>query len=108
MIMKPLFWNPALFAGCLLAASFTASANPLQRTDVPADPAWVLHVDCDALRPTVLGQYLLSELEKPDAQDKFAAFQSIFNFDPRKQVHGLTLYSTGSAPEDGVLLVYAD
>ena len=73
-----------------------------------ADATWVLHVDCDALRPTAIGQFLLAEVEKPEAQAKFAAFQSIFNFDPRKQLHGLTLYSTGKAPEDGVLLVYAD
>ena len=73
-----------------------------------ADPTWVLHLDCDALRPTAIGQFLLAEMEKPEAQAKFAAFQSIFNFDPRKQLHGLTLYSTGKAPEDGVLLVYGD
>ena len=69
---------------------------------------WVLHVDCDGMRPTAIGQFLLAEMDKPEAQAKFAAFQTIFNFDPRKQLHGLTLYSTGKAPEDGVLLVYAD
>ena len=47
-------------------------------------------------------------MDKPEAQAKVAAFQTIFNLDPRKQLHGLTLYSTGKAPEDGVLLVYAD
>jgi hypothetical protein len=75
---------------------------------VAGEPAWVLHLDCDSLRPTALGQYLLAEMEKPDAQAKFDAFQTIFNFDLRKQLHGLTLYSTGKSPEDGVLLVYAD
>ena len=90
------------------AAGLPAWAGPLQRADVPAEPAWVLHLDCDSLRPTAIGQYILSEMEKPEAQAKLAAFQTIFNFDPRKQLHGLTLYSTGKAPEDGVLLVYAD
>ena len=98
----------ALCACGLVAAAATALTAPLQRADVTAEPAWVLHVDCDSLRPTPIGQYLLAELEKPEAQAKFAAFQTIFNFDPRKQLHGLTLYSTGKAPEDGVLLVYAD
>ena len=83
-------------------------ATPLQRSDVPAEPAWVLHLDWDALRPTAIGQYLLAELNKPEAQAKFAAFETIFSFDPRKQLHGLTVYSTGKAQEDGVLLVYAD
>jgi hypothetical protein len=92
----------------LIAATVTAPSTPLQRSDVAAEPVWVLHVDCDALRPTTIGQFLLAEMEKPDAQAKFSAFQSIFNFDPRRQLHGLTLYSTGKTPEDGVLLVYAD
>jgi hypothetical protein len=92
----------------LASAAGPLVAAPLQRADVPAEPAWVLHVDCDNLRPTAIGQYLLAEMEKPEAQAKFAAFQTIFNFDPRKQLHGLTLYSTGKAPEHGVLLVYAD
>ena len=100
--------KPVLCAGGLVAAAVTAPSAPLQRADVPAEPIWVLHVDCDALRPTAIGQYLLSQMEKPEAQAKFSAFQTIFNFDPRKQLHGLTLYSVGKAPEDGVLLVYAD
>jgi hypothetical protein len=106
--MKANFLRIALYVCGFAAAGLPAWAGPLQRTDVPADPAWVLHLDCDSLRPTAIGQYLIGEMEKPDAQAKFAAFQTIFNFDPRKQLHGLTLYSTGKASEDGVLLVYAD
>jgi hypothetical protein len=102
--------NPkiSLLAGLLLGLALAANATNLQRSDVAAEPAWVLHLDLDGLRPTVIGQYIMSELEKPDAQAQIAAFQSIFNLDPRKQLHGLTLYSTGSAPQDGVLLLYAD
>jgi hypothetical protein len=47
-------------------------------------------------------------MNKPEAQAKLAAFQAIMSFDLRTQLHGLTLYSVGSVPEDGVLLVYAD
>jgi len=90
------------------AAGLTTFAGPLKRADIAAQAIWVVHVDCDILRPTTIGQFLLTELSKPEVQDKFAAFQSIFSFDPRKQLHGLTLYSSGSAPEDGVLLFYAD
>lgn len=96
-----------LGAGLLLAVAATTAA-PLQRTDVMNEPLWVLHVDADGLRQTVIGQYLLTEMEKPEAQKKFAAFQAIFSFDPRRELHGLTLYSVSKAEEDGVLLVYAD
>jgi hypothetical protein len=98
----------ALCACGLAAAGLPAFAGPLQRADVTGEPAWVLHVDCDNLRTSGIGQWLLSEMDKPEAQAKFAALQMMFNFDPRKQLHGLTLYSSGKAPEDGVLLVYAD
>ena len=106
--MKRNLLKSALAGGLALAATFTAVAGPLQPTDVVNDPVWVLHVDCDALKQTVVGKYVLGEMEKPEAQKKFAAFQAIFNFDPRKELHGLTLYGTSSEPEDGVLLVYAD
>jgi len=83
-------------------------ATPLQRSDIAADPTWVLHLDCDRLRPTAVGQHILAETEKPEAQNKLAAFQAMFKFDLRTQLHGLTLYSVGDTPEEGVLLVYAD
>jgi hypothetical protein len=97
-----------LFAGCLLAAGFNLPATQLQRADVAASSVWVLHVNCDALRPTAIGKHILAELEKPEAQAKLSVFQNIFSFDLRTQLHGLTLYSAGSAPQDGVLIVYAD
>jgi hypothetical protein len=92
----------------LIAATLAAQSGPLRRADVAAEPTFVLHLDCDGLRPTAIGQYLLAEMEKPEAQGRIAAFQAIFDFDPRKQLHGVTLYSTGKAPEDGVLLAYGD
>jgi hypothetical protein len=106
--MKRNLWKSALAGSLMLAAAFTAAAGPLQRTDVAKDPIWVLHVDCDALKQTVIGKYVLGEMEKPEAQKKLAAFQAIFSFDPRKELHGLTLYGTSSEPQDGVLLVHAD
>jgi hypothetical protein len=92
----------------LLLAGLAGNAGPLNRNDVAADPVWLVHIDCDALRPTAIGRFILTEMEKPEAQAKLAAFQSLFSFDLRTQLHALTLYSTGSTPEDGILVVYAD
>lgn len=83
-------------------------AGPLQRSDVAADPSLVLHLDCDALRPTAIGQHILAEMDKPEAEAKLAAFQAMFNLDLRKQLHGVTVYSTGSAHADGVAIIYAE
>jgi len=45
----------------------------------------VVHLDCDALKQTVVGKHVLSEMEKPEAQKKLAAFQAIFNLDLRNR-----------------------
>lgn len=105
--MKSNFWK-SLLAGSAMLAGFTAAAGPLQTTDIVSDPAWVLHLDCDGLRQTVVGKYILSEMEKPESQKKLAAFQAIFNFDLRTALRGFTLYGASNEPEDGVLIVYAD
>lgn len=101
-------WLAVGMTCALLAAARPAQGGPLQRGDVAAEPSWLVHVDCDGLRPTALGKHLLGEMEKPEAQAKLAAFQALVNFDLRTQLHGLTLYGVGSSPEEGVLLVYAD
>ena len=106
--MKSNYCKCVLAAGCLAAASFTALAAPLHRADVAANPVWLAHVDFDGLRPTPIGQYILAELNKPEPEAKLAAFKAIVGVDPRTQLHGATVYSVGSAPEHGVLLVYAD
>ena len=98
----------ALYACGFAVAGLSGLAGPLQRADVAAEPTWLVHLDCDSLRPTAIGQYILAEMDKPEAQARLATVQSMFGFDPRKQLHGLTLYSTGNVPEEGVLLVYGD
>jgi hypothetical protein len=107
-VMKSPILKTTLLAGCLLAAALNLPATQLQRTDVAASSVWVLHINCDALRPTAIGKHILAELEKPEAQAKLSVFQNMFSFDLRTQLHGITLYSAGSSPQDGVLIVYAD
>lgn len=106
--MKTTFVKLAVCASCAWATGFLVNAGPLQRAEVPASVAWMLHLDCDALRPTAIGQYVLAAMDKPEAKAKLAAFQTIFNFDLRTQLHGATLYGPGPTPEDAVLIVYAD
>jgi hypothetical protein len=107
-LMKMNNWKAPITAGCLVAAALTTLAAPLRRADVAATPAWLAHVDFDALRPTAIGQYMLGEMNKPEAQAKLAAFQAVVSFDLRTQLHGVTVYGTGTTPADGVLVVYAD
>lgn len=106
--MKPTFWKSLFVATTLCAGTLIATAAPLQRADVAAEPAWFVHIDFDGFRPTTMGQFILAEMDKPETKAKLAIFQSVFSFDLRTQLHGATLYGTSSNPEDGVLIVYAD
>jgi len=108
--MKSLLSKVGIAAASLIviAAFSPAGATSLQRTDVPADPMWLVHMDFDRLRPTTVGQYIMAELEKPEAQAKLASFQAMFKFDLKTQLHALTLYGMGEAPEQAVLVTLSD
>lgn len=86
----------------------SAQAAQFNYQSVIKDPDWVIHVDADALRATAVGRALLEQLDKPELQAKFDIFQGIFSFDPRKSLHGLTLYGASTEAADGVALIYAD
>lgn len=105
MLMKRPILVLALAAASLLASVPTAFAEPFDAKDVAADPALLVHVDCDALRASSVGQQLLTDSE---VQDKLAAIAAIFDFDIRTQLHGLTVYTTDFRPKNGSLIVYAD
>ena len=105
--MKTITWTPFL---CIvtIAGVITANGTPLKTSEIPSDPGWFVHLDCDALRPTAIGQFILAEMEKPEAQNKLGAIQAMLNFDPRKQLHAVTIYGPSDSPENGVLMVNAD
>jgi len=102
-MMKRLLLLPAALL-CVL----TAGAAPLKRADVKADPALVVHVDFDAFRATSVGKAFLAQLSQPDIDEKLTAIQGMFDFDPRTQLHGATVYAMSVNPPEGVLIVYAD
>lgn len=106
--MKTSLLRIALSAGCITAGVLATNAGPLRRADISSDALWVAHLDVDGMRPTAVGQFIRSEMDKPEAQAKLAAFQAFFSFDLRTQLHGVSLYGASKAPQDGVLILYAD
>ncbi|HEY3912955.1 MAG TPA: hypothetical protein VGN61_00600 [Verrucomicrobiae bacterium] len=102
-MMKRIFLIPAIAFGVL-----AANAAPLKRADVAADPSMLVHIDFDGLRATSVGKAILTQLSQPDVDTKLSAIKGIFSFDPRTQLHGVTLYTKGKTAEGGVLIVYAD
>jgi hypothetical protein len=109
--MKTGYFKLGSVALTVLSLGAGAFAAPLQRADVPANAALVVHVDCDAFRSTAVGQYVLGEMAKPENKAKLSVLQSLVGVDIATQLHGLTLYNSGNSgadAKDGVLIVYAD
>ena len=104
--MKTTAWFGAVGSSLLLAMATVA--GPLQPLNVMNDPVWVVHLDLDAFRQTSIGKQLLAELDKPQAQQKLETFQTVFNLDPRKDLHGVTLYSASKSESDGVAMAYGN
>jgi hypothetical protein len=98
-----------LFLACLIvASSANALAEPPERADLPANPAWFLHIDCDALRDTYLGQFMLYQWTKPEVYSNVLSFQSVFGFDFRTNLHGITIYDANPNPSNTIAIIYAD
>ena len=87
---------------------WSSVAAPLERADLPEHPAWLLHFDWDALRQTHFGQYLLYEWDKPEVYSNIVSFQSIFGFDFRTHLHGITVYGRDPNRKDGIIIIYAN
>jgi hypothetical protein len=106
--MKPLV--PTLVLS--LAASVFAAAGPVQRSQVSADAKWLLHLDADAFRSTVLGgQFMTDVLDKKAAKAKDDLRSGLdFELDWR-QIHSITAYGSQHSQHGdpkGILLVKTD
>jgi hypothetical protein len=82
----------------------TAGAGPLKNADVAGDAKWVVHIDMERLRQSDMGRYLLGKLTTEDANNKFAAFMAVFNFDPRKDLSGITAYGASNLPDQAAAI----
>ena len=101
-------YKSSLLMGCLMSATMSLMANPAERSAVIEDPAWVLHLDVDALRKSVVGAHILSELHKPEKELQFFVLKAALGSDLRTALHGITVYGASPSPDEGVALVYAD
>jgi hypothetical protein len=87
------------------SSAVVACAAPFNPKDIATDSAMFLHVDCDAIRASAIGQWLVSE---PAVQDKLASLGTNLDVDLRKQLHGITFYTTEAHSKDGVMVINAD
>lgn len=94
----------------LLASSVASRAEALNETHVPSEAKWLVHVDCDNLRKTQVGEFLLKNVLGPKLEQ--AAGQLKFNVsNVLQRISSLTAYGEefmkGGQPT-GVLLINSD
>ena len=93
----------------LLGISRTAQAEPVNLKQVPADAKWLAHIDVDAVRASTVYQKIEAkcmEMHKEIAGQLDMA-RGIIGMDPRKDLHGITMYGKELGKPTGVLIVHA-
>jgi hypothetical protein len=100
----------AVTMAVLLGLATIGRAEPLDLKQVPAQAKWVMHVDVDAFRASVVVQKAYHKcLEMhPDAGMKMDLVSAMIGMDPRKDLHGFTAYGNDTNKERGVLILHAD
>jgi hypothetical protein len=100
----------SLVAVALLGLVSVAKAAPLDARNVPAGATWVIHVDVDAIcQSTIVKNAYAMCLEKhKDAVEKaFAKIREHVGMDPRKDLHGITLFGPKIGQHKGAMLIQA-
>ena len=86
-----------------------ASAEPLKLDQVAADATWVGHVDFDALRDSTVVQKAMAKHQEKHkhAEAHLKIVETVIGMDPRKDLHGATVYGTAIGKHNGVLILHA-
>jgi hypothetical protein len=99
-----------LSLAALFALVATGRSEPLALKQVAADAKWIMHLDVDALRSSIVvnkAYKMCMEMHKEAAQhmDKLPG---MIGMDPRKDLHGITVYGKELDKRKGVLILHAD
>lgn len=96
----------------ILGVMFSATplgAAPLDRKQLPADVAWFVHVDLDAARESDVVKNLRGLwLKQPAAKQWLASFRDATGSDALADFHGITVFNTSFAPNQGVAIIRGD
>jgi hypothetical protein len=94
----------------VLGLATLARAEPLALNQVATDAKWVIHVDVDALWASTVVQnaYHKCMTMHKDAEKKADLVCDIIGMDPRKDLHGVTVYGKDTDEKHGVMIVYAN
>ena len=92
----------------LLGSTLSAHAAPLDRTQVPADAKWVVHIDWDAAKAAqVAGKVYQEWLSHGIAHESLKDIRETIGMDLLEDVRGITFYASRFEAYGGVVLIRA-
>ena len=99
----------ALAIAVVLGFVTVVRAEPLDLMQIPADAKWAAHLDVDALVVSSLAKKAHQQMlkEHPEAEGHLAAFRKMWNFDPSKDLHAITIYGWQLKKDTGVAIIHA-
>jgi len=90
----------------LLAMARLLSAEPLDARQLPANAAWVVHLDVEAAKASVLAQAVRDNwMNQPEIRKAIQKARNATGMDPTREIRSLTLYGLDYSPEQTVLIV---
>lgn len=89
-------------AVAMTAFAGAASAGPLDKSRVPADSAWVVHVDIEAGLGSSLGRFAVEHAADPADLE---GLKAQFGVDPLTDIKDLTVFGIGTDGEDAVAVI---
>ncbi len=94
-----------LFLTVLLVFIFCSElkASSLQKSIVPAEALWVVHVDLIKFKASRLGDIVLNEIDALGLKDKIGRFQKQFKMDLLNDIDGVTAIGLGKDENDIVV-----
>ena len=100
----------AVVAVWALAPVTSAQAAPLDAKQIAHDAKWVAHLDVDAMRESVVVKkaYEKATADSKKLADALPKLRAMLGMDPRKDLHGITVYGPKPGKPQGVLIVHAD
>jgi hypothetical protein len=102
-----------MFLGLAVAAVLglvtVAQAGPFDAKQVSAELKWGAYLDVDALMASNSMKKVKDQImkEHPDAESALGMLRTMWRFDPRTDLHGITVYGTQLKKDTGVAIVNA-
>jgi hypothetical protein len=91
-------------AATVAALTAAASAGPLDKSRVPADATWIVHVDAEAALECSVVRFILDQHGEDHLGD-LDEFKAQFGVDPLNDIKDLTVFGVGTDGEDAVALL---